>query len=67
MRAQMARIAHVAPERADLTGLDALGTRKNAEQCGLADAVEADQGDEAANRQIERDLLESDAPAIAVR
>ena len=65
-RAAMARIGHVAAQHFHPAVLDALGAGYEAQQRRLADAVGADQSDDAVGRNIERDPVEGDDVAISV-
>ena len=70
MRGQIAlrcaRIGHVAAQHLDPAVLDALGAGDEAQQRRLADAVGADQADDAVCRNIERDAVEGNDAAISM-
>ena len=60
-------ICHVAAENVDLAGLDLPGAGNDAQQRRLADAVGADQPDDAAGRKRERDAVERGNLAVTMR
>ncbi len=63
----MTAVGHVAAEHLDFALLDALGAGDDPQQRRLADAVGADQTDEAVARDLEREVVESQCASVSVR